>query len=249
MAMPISTRLMVMKALKLDDSFRHKTECTNICCIYHLLKANDLLYHMMTHESEHNPAQVQAEAKEWICSIHHHVVGPFHYKQYIINWDQTPVFFAMNPKHTYEIIGTKTITLWINVELSTCVTLAMTITAAVMFLEPMIVFKGKLAGQIQHEFTQYPAVCLYTCQDNAWMDEHVMNDWVQHVLKPYVEMAPEHIIPILFLDSYHCHTMQSIVHEIEDLSVEVQHIPAGCTSLCQLVDVGVNKPFNSCLQY
>ena len=30
---------------------------------------------------------------------------------------------------------------------------------------------------------------------------------------------------------------------IQELSVEVQHIPGGCTSLCQPVDVGFNKPF------
>jgi hypothetical protein len=30
---------------------------------------------------------------------------------------------------------------------------------------------------------------------------------------------------------------------IQELGVEVQHIPGGCTSLCQPVDVGFNKPF------
>jgi len=30
---------------------------------------------------------------------------------------------------------------------------------------------------------------------------------------------------------------------IQELGVEVQHIPGGCTSLCQLVDFGFNKPF------
>ena len=32
---------------------------------------------------------------------------------------------------------------------------------------------------------------------------------------------------------------------MEDLGVEVQHIPGGCTSLCQPVDIGFNKPFKS----
>ena len=37
--------------------------------------------------------------------------------------------------------------------------------------------------------------------------------------------------------------MASVVQMIQELGVEVQHIPGGCTSLCQPVDVGFNKPF------
>jgi hypothetical protein len=36
--------------------------------------------------------------------------------------------------------------------------------------------------------------------------------------------------------------MKSTVNAIGDLGIEVEHIPGGCTSLCQPVDVGVNKP-------
>jgi hypothetical protein len=39
--------------------------------------------------------------------------------------------------------------------------------------------------------------------------------------------------------------MGSVVNAIQELGVEVEHIPGGCTSLCQPVDVGVNKPFKS----
>jgi hypothetical protein len=31
--------------------------------------------------------------------------------------------------------------------------------------------------------------------------------------------------------------------QIQEPGVEVKHIPGGCTSLCQSVDVGLNKPF------
>ena len=54
------------------------------------------------------------------------------------------------------------------------------------------------------------------------------------------------VIPVLILDSYRCHMMASVVHRIQDLGVEVIHIPGGCTSLCQPVDVGLNKPFKEC---
>jgi len=39
-----------------------------------------------------------------------------------------------------------------------------------------------------------------------------------------------------------------VVTEIQKLVIEVQHIPGGCTSHCQPVDVGFNKPFKNHIQ-
>ena len=72
--------------------------------------------------------------------------------------------------------------------------------------------------------------------------------WVDMVLKQYVDTAPEDVVPILVLDSYHCHMMNSVVNAIQDLGVQVEHIPGGCTSLCQPVDIGINKPFKAFLR-
>ncbi len=80
------------------------------------------------------------------------------------------------------------------------------------------------------------------------MDEQVMLAWVEEVLAPYVTTAPEGIILLLTLDSYQCHMMASVVYKIQELGVEVKHIPGGCTSLCQPFDVGSNKPFKSHIQ-
>ena len=70
---------------------------------------------------------------------------------------------------------------------------------------------------------------------------------VDMVLKSYVDTAPQNVVPLLFLDSYHCHMMNSVVNAIQDLGVEVEHICVGCTSLCQPVDIGINKPFKAFL--
>ena len=94
------------------------------------------------------------------------------------------------------------------------------------------VFLGKPNGRIvQREFPTYPQGMIYACQDNAWMDERVMLMWVEMVLKPYVDTAPENVVPLLFLDSNHCHMMNSVVSVIQDLGVEVEQIPGGCPSL------------------
>jgi DDE superfamily endonuclease len=78
------------------------------------------------------------------------------------------------------------------------------------------------------------------------MDEEAMLVWVDKVLEPYVKDVPAGIFPILFVDSYRCHMrMATIVSKSQDLGVEVEHISGGCTSLCQPVDIGVNKSFKN----
>jgi hypothetical protein len=80
------------------------------------------------------------------------------------------------------------------------------------------------------------------------MDERVILTWFEEVLAPYVGMAPEDIILLLILDSYRCHMMASVVSKIQELGIEVKHIPGRCTPLCQPVDVDLNKPFKSRVQ-
>jgi hypothetical protein len=36
--------------------------------------------------------------------------------------------------------------------------------------------------------------------------------------------------------------MASVVNAIQDCGIQVEHIPGGCTPLCQPVDVGIAKP-------
>jgi hypothetical protein len=41
------------------------------------------------------------------------------------------------------------------------------------------------------------------------------------------------------------HMMGSIVNRIQALGIDVQHIPGGCTYLCQPVNVGINPPIKN----
>ena len=110
-------------------------------------------------------------------------------------------------------------------------------------LKPLIIFKGAHNGHIvQRKFPNYDNDMMYLCQANSWMDEDAMNMWVDQVLRPHIESAAPAVFPIIFLDSYRCHIMTSVVSKIQDLGVEIEHIPGGCTALCQPVDIGINKP-------
>ena len=104
---------------------------------------------------------------------------------------------------------------------------------------------GRVEKRLLARTSNVPRGPLYACQSNAWMDELVMLIWIDIILKPYLLTAPENIVPIIFLDSYRCHMMGSVVRTIEELGCEVMHIPGGCTCVLQPVDVGFNKPLKA----
>jgi hypothetical protein len=72
-----------------------------------------------------------------------------------------------------------------------------------------------------------------------------MLEWIDEVLAPHVATAPPGIVPLLFLDSFAVHMMGSVVNKIQELGIEVDFIPPGCTGLVQPVDVGYNKSFKA----
>ena len=190
------------------------------------------------------------EAKHFVSRITPLLTSPNRDQRYIINMDQTPVFFSMVPNKTLNIAGARSINVRTSTGSTMRLTCAVTVSAAGDILRPFIVFKGKRDGRIAREFQNpeksgFLVDCSYICQDRAWMDEAVMLQWVKEVLEPWSKHVPAGIVPYLLLDSYKCHLMSSVVHAIQDLGIEVEHIPGGCTGLVQLLDVGVNKPLKN----
>ena len=159
--------------------------------------------------------------------------------------DQTPVYFNMASGRTLNARRARSVNVRSSTGSTMRLTLAVGVTAAGSVLPPLIVYKAKVSGRIIRETRDYPEGCSYATQPNAWMDERVCMQWVDEVVTPWVATAPEHIVPMLILDSYRCHLMESVVTKIQDLGVEVKHIPGGLTSLCQPVDVGINKPLKN----
>ena len=92
----------------------------------------------------------------------------------------------------------------------------------------------------------YPVAGKYACQPKAWMDEMNMHLWIDRVLKLYKDKRDEcdpFTLPLVLIpDAYRVHQMGSVVNRIQEMGIEVVHIPAGCTYLCQPVDVGINNP-------
>ena len=194
-----------------------------------------------THVAQKNHMDAEEEAFHFIMMMREKValMDP----DDIINMDQMPIPYSYHTRRTLALRGTKTIHVRSSTSDSKRATLATTVSRSGKLLKPFLIFKGKTDGRItQKELQTYPENCLYACQQKAWMDAKMMNLWIDLVLIPWKDSRKPGVIQLLILDAYCVHMMGSIVNRIQSLGIEVQHIPGGCTWLCQPVDVGINCP-------
>jgi hypothetical protein len=224
-------------------SFSKKKERAKDLAVRRFCNTNKGVLRQVKHECQRSPDVLRREAIDFINFVKPKVTAIDCCERFVINMDQTPVFFDMSPGKTLSQAGARTVHSRTSSSATLQVTVAVTVTASGEFLCPLVVFKGKPGARIKtREFPTFPPENLYVCQERAWMDERVMRMWVCLVLNPYVETAPGDIQLVLLLDSYRCHMMASIVNNIQDLGVEIVHIPGGCTGLCQPIDIGIGKP-------
>jgi len=75
------------------------------------------------------------------------------------------------------------------------------------------------------------------------MDENTMLEWVETIWKPFTEQVNK--APTLsLLDWAPAHVVSSVKAAIASCNTELEFIPKGYTSKCQVLNVGINKPFS-----
>ena len=85
-----------------------------------------------------------------------------------------------------DVKGAKTVQAQSSISDTKCVKLAAADTAGGKLLTPFLIFKGQRHGHIAAcEFIICPDVGKYACQPKAWMDEAMMNEWINVALKPW----------------------------------------------------------------
>jgi hypothetical protein len=237
--------MVIIKASSLDAGFRRKSSMAKYSIICCFLRANNLVIRSKTHQAQKSRTLMEEEGKQFLASIIPRLQESGRDQRYILNMDQTAIYFSMTPKTTLNTRGAKTVSVRTSSDSTKRISVAVTVTASGLKLPPMMIFNAQPNGRIERELSKFPNGAVYAVQKNAWMDERVMLLWVDRVLAPYVQKAPEGMRPIIFLDSYRCHMMASVVQKVQELGVEVQHIPGGCTGVCQPVDVGIGKPLKN----
>jgi hypothetical protein len=64
---------------------------------------------MGTNVHQHKPEEIEAEASNYMHLICPLLFGPHRDRHFILNMDQTPVYFSMSKKRMLELVGKKTI--------------------------------------------------------------------------------------------------------------------------------------------
>ena len=175
---------------------------------------------MGTHETQRSPVQLAADALDFMQHIHAKVSQQNQDSKFITNMNQTSILFTCQSKKKMEWKGIKPVNIHTSMNYSKRATLAIPLCADCSKLSPMLIFKGTENGWIaKNEFPKFLPSCKHYCQENAWIDERAIIKWVENILKPFIEMAPENVVLLLVLDSYQCHMMTSVVKAIQQLDL------------------------------
>ena len=247
----LTNRMVLREAARILPAFKEKSTRAKELAVHRFTRSVGLTQRQATHTAQKHFSETEADARDFIAMMKEKMAG--RNPNDVLNMDQTPIPFSYHSNKTLNIKGAKTVHVSASTTDTKHVTLAATVTAGGKMLRPFLIFKGKQNGRIaMREFSTYPIPGKYACQDKAWMDEVAMHQWIDDVLKPWKDeqdIASQSVEPpILILDAYRVHQMGSVVNRIQGMGIEVVHIPAGCTYLCQPVDVGINKPVKSRLR-
>lgn len=102
----INTQIVINKASQLCSDFRSKSQDAKYSCVRRFLKRNQFTIRVSTHEAQTSPLEVRKEAETFLEYIRPILRVPNAQNSFILNMDQTPIFFSMSPKRTIDIRGT-----------------------------------------------------------------------------------------------------------------------------------------------
>jgi DDE superfamily endonuclease len=167
----------------------------------------------------------------------------------VYNADQTNVFYSMPSTYTLAQRGAKTVPIK-GANSTSRLTVMLCANMEGGKVPPYLIFKGsvKERAPINRELSTkdgHPQNMEYAVQPKAWMDEAKMLDWIERVWKTHIQRQQPDGISYLILDECRTHLTAKVKEAFEKCNTEVDYIPGGYTSKCQMLDVGVNRPFKN----
>jgi DDE superfamily endonuclease len=167
----------------------------------------------------------------------------------VYNADQTNVFYSMPSNTTLAPRGSTTVSIR-GAKSTSRLTVMLCANMEGGKVPPYLIFKGSVKDRapINREITAksgHPENMEYAVQPKAWMDEAKMIDWIERVWAPHIGRQQPAGVSYLLLDECRSHLTAKVKSAFERCNTEVDYIPGGYTSKCQMLDVGVNRPFKN----
>lgn len=121
-------------------------------------------------------------------------------------------------------------------------------------LIPFIVFIALAKeGKVKKETDEYDKRNVYGVSPKGFSDTTIMVEWVEKCLKPYVL---EHgggegsgKLTVVMMDNFNAHLTKPTRDAMAKIGVVFIQLPPNCTSVLQILDVGVNKPFKNYYEF
>jgi hypothetical protein len=172
----------------------------------------------------------------------------------IVNIDETKIDFDLVSGATLAGCGDLTIACATTGSSNWC-TVLLGVTMDGEKLPTFVIFKGANTprSKIMKEFDSvesrskfgYPKGMFYTVQANAWMYKARMHGWIDTMWSPYTKDTRRGgRDTYLLMDEFSVHLMGEINHKINKLGTATEFVPGGYTGCVQVLNKGVNKPFN-----
>jgi hypothetical protein len=125
----VNTFTVTLRVSYLSPEFREKLFTAQCSTVKRWLVAHSMRYQMGTHTLQCAPAEVESKALNHMAYMHRIILGSNRNRRFILNMDQTPVYFLMSTKRTLEVIGKKTIHICTSTNDTKRATMAVTIAA------------------------------------------------------------------------------------------------------------------------
>lgn len=158
------------------------------------------------------------------------------------NADETAVYFDMPQSTTIADKGSRSVIIKSTGNEKLRVTVMLAVLADGRKLPPFVILKRKGLPK-----ENLPAGIHFRCQENGWMSNELMLDWLQTVWgrRPGALLNTKNM---LILDSFRGHTTDDVKNKLKSMHSDMVTIPGGMTSQLQVLDVCVNKPFKDHLR-
>lgn len=198
------------------------------------MKRHDLVLLAKTSVAQRLPADLEKKLESFLDYVRQKREEDEFEDQFIINMDETPMYFDLLPGKTVDVKGRKSIRIRTTGSEKRHLTIVLAVSAAGDVLSPMVIFKGKRPLNLD-----VPKGWIICVQEKAWMDETLMLRWVKEILLPHTKKER----CLLVMDSFPAHLTDDVKKTLRKGNTVTAIIPGGCTSKVQPLDVSLNKPF------
>uniref|UniRef100_U9T5N0 DDE-1 domain-containing protein n=1 Tax=Rhizophagus irregularis (strain DAOM 181602 / DAOM 197198 / MUCL 43194) TaxID=747089 RepID=U9T5N0_RHIID len=106
-------------------------------------------------------------------------------------------------------------------------------------LSPICIFKEKQMPRGE----KVPSGVVVLFQENGWMNVNLMKRYIDYFNCIRMLNNQSRFLSMMVYDSFRGHLEDSIKEKFKENNVNLAVIPGGLTSICQPLDVAINKPF------